>query len=70
MNKFLKELIELNRLERRLKELEPIEAGIKAPLIKLENQKKSLEERLTKLEDEIKNLKLKKSKNELLIAEL
>jgi predicted nucleic acid-binding Zn-ribbon protein len=70
MNKFLKELIELNRLERKLKELEPVEASIKAPLIKLENQKKSLEERLEKLEDEIKNLKLKKSKNELLIAEL
>jgi len=70
MNKFLKELIELNRLERKLKELEPVDANIKAPLIKLENQKSSFEDRLEKLEDEIRNLKLKKSKNELLISEL
>lgn len=40
MNKFLEELIELNRLERKLKELEPVEANIKAPVTKLENQKK------------------------------
>ena len=70
MNKFLEELIELNRLERKLKELEPVETNIKAPLIKLENQKKALEERFEKLDEEIKNIKLKRSKNELLIAEL
>jgi len=70
MNKFLEQLIELNRLERKLKELEPVEAGIKAPLEILINQKNALEERLEKLDEEIKNIKLKRGKNELLIAEL
>jgi len=61
MNKFLEELIDLNRVERKLQELEPVEANIKLPLSKLENQKKSLETRLEKLESEIKNIKLKRS---------
>lgn len=70
MNKFLEELIELNRIDRKLEELEPIEKSIKAPLIKLENQKKSLQTKLEKLEEEIKNIKLKRGKNELIISEL
>ena len=70
MNKYLKELIELNQYDKKLEELVPLEEGIKRPLTKLENQVKSLQTKLEKLEDEIKNLILKKSKNELLISEL
>ena len=70
MNKYLKQLIELNQYDKKLEELVPLEKNIKAPLTKLENQVKTLQTKLEKLEDEIKNLILKKSKNELLISEL
>ena len=70
MNKYLKQLIELNQYDKKLEELVPLEKTIKAPLTKLENQVKTLQTKLEKLEDEIKNLILKKSKNELLISEL
>ena len=70
MNKYLKQLIELNQYDKKLEELVPLEENIKRPLTKLENQVKSLQTKLEKLEEEIKNLILKKSKNELLISEL
>ncbi len=70
MNKFLEELIELNRLERRLQELEPIEKSIKAPLLRLEAKKKKVLDEFDKIVNEIRNLKVKISQSELLIAEL
>jgi predicted nucleic acid-binding Zn-ribbon protein len=70
MNKYLKELVELNQYDRDIEKLIPIEESIKKPLTQLETKAKSLEIKLEKLNDEIKNLILKKSKNELLITEL
>jgi len=70
MNKYLKELVELNKYDKKLAELVPLEASIKRPLTTLENKVKTLTTKFEKLEEEIKNLILKKSKNELLISEL
>jgi predicted nucleic acid-binding Zn-ribbon protein len=70
MNKYLKELVELNKYDKKLAELVPLEASIKRPLTNLENKVKTLTTKFEKLEEEIKNLILKKSKNELLISEL
>jgi len=69
MNKYLKQLVELNKYDKKLEELVPLEANIKKPLTNLENKIKVLSTKLQKLDDEIKNLILKKSKNELLISE-
>jgi len=70
MNKYLKQLVELNKYDKKLAELVPLEVNIKKPLTKLENKVKALTAKFEKLEEEIKNLILKKSKNELLISEL
>jgi len=70
MNKYLKELVELNKYDKKLADLVPLEQNIKRPLTNLENKVKNLNIKLEKLEEEIKNLILKKSKNELLISEL
>jgi len=70
MNKYLKELVELNQYDKSREKLIPIEENIKKPLTILETKVKNLNTKLEKLEDEIKNLILKKSKNELLISEL
>jgi len=70
MNKYLKQLVELNKYDKKLAELVPLEINIKKPLTKLENKVKALTTKFEKLEEEIKNLILKKSKNELLISEL
>ena len=69
MNKYLKQLVELNKYDKKLEELVPLEERIKRPLTNLENKIKSLSTKSQKLDDEIKNLVLKKSKNELLISE-
>jgi predicted nucleic acid-binding Zn-ribbon protein len=69
MNKYLKDLVELNKYDKKLEELVPLEANIKRPLTNLENKIKTLSNKFHKLEDEIKSLILKKSKNELLISE-
>jgi predicted nucleic acid-binding Zn-ribbon protein len=69
MNKYLKDLVELNKYDKKLEELIPLEATIKRPLTNLENKVKLANSKLQILEDEIKNLILKKSKNELLISE-
>jgi len=70
MNKYLKELVELNKYDKKLAELVPLEENIKRPLTRLENKVKSLNTKFEKLSEEVKNLILKKSKNELLISEL
>jgi len=70
MNKYLKELVDLNKYDKELEKLIPVEEDIKRPLTRLEKKIKSLTTRLETLTDEIKNLILKKSKNELLISEL
>jgi predicted nucleic acid-binding Zn-ribbon protein len=69
MNKYLKQLVQLNQYDKKLEELVPLEENIKKPLTKLQNKLKQLTTKLQNLEDEIKNLILKKSKNELLISE-
>jgi len=69
MNKYLKDLVELNKYDKKLEELVPLEENIKRPLTRLQNQLKQLTTKLQTLKDEIKNLILKKSKNELLISE-
>ena len=70
MNKYLKELVELNKYDKKLAELVPLEENIKRPLTRLENKVKTSNIKFDKLVEEIKNLILKKSKNELLISEL
>ena len=70
MNKYLTELVELNKYDKKIEGLVPLENSIKRPLTILENKIKVLSSKLQKLEDDIKNLILKKSKNELLISEL
>jgi predicted nucleic acid-binding Zn-ribbon protein len=69
MNKYLKQLVQLNKYDKKLEELVPLEENIKRPLTRLQNQLKQLTTKLQTLKDEIKNLILKKSKNELLISE-
>jgi predicted nucleic acid-binding Zn-ribbon protein len=69
MNKNLEQLIELNRIDRSLAELEPVEKKIKAPLLKLEQKREELEEQRRELEHQIKELKLKRSKSELALQE-
>ena len=70
MNKYLKDLVNLNKYDKELEKLIPVEENIKRPLSTLERKIKSLNTKLENLTDEIKNLILKKSKNELLISEL
>ena len=70
MNKYLTQLVELNKYDKKIEGLVPLENSIKRPLTILENKIKVLSSKLQKLEDDIKNLILKKSKNELLISEL
>jgi predicted nucleic acid-binding Zn-ribbon protein len=70
MNKYLKQLVELNQYDKKLENLIPIEENIKKPLTTLQTKVKNLTTKLEKLTDDIKNLVLKKSKNELLITEL
>ena len=70
MNKYLTQLVELNKYDKKIEGLVPLENSIKRPLTILENKIKVLSSKLQKLEDDIKTLILKKSKNELLISEL
>lgn len=70
MNKYLTQLVELNKYDKKIEGLVPLENSIKRPLTILENKIKVLSAKLQKLEDDIKTLILKKSKNELLISEL
>ena len=70
MNKYLKQLVELNQYDKKLESLIPLETSIKKPLTTIEIKVKNLSIKLDSLNEEIKNLILKKSKNELLITEL
>lgn len=69
MNKNLEQLIELNRIDRSLAELEPVEYRIKSPLQRLEQKREELEQKQGELEHQIKELKLKRSKSELALQE-
>jgi len=70
MNKYLTELVELNKYDKKIEGLVPLENSIKRPLTTFEIKVKNITTKLEKLEDDIKTLILKKSKNELLISEL
>ena len=70
MNKYLKELIELNSYDLEIEKLAPQEEAIKAPLKRLELKKDAVSKRLEKVKNEYKDVQLKKSKSELLINEL
>jgi predicted nucleic acid-binding Zn-ribbon protein len=70
MNKYLTQLVELNKYDKKIEGLVPLEKSIKRPLTTFEIKVRNTTAKLEKLEDEIKTLILKKSKNELLISEL
>ncbi|MEO1941324.1 MAG: C4-type zinc ribbon domain-containing protein [Campylobacterales bacterium] len=70
MNRNLEQLIKLSQIETQIAELEPVERRIKAPILRLEEQKRELEEQKGELEREIKELKLKIGKSDLTLKEL